>query len=763
MTSTIAPPSARATSSKREQGWSAAIAPHVTALRASSHPAQASDAGKREGSNSRGPRTPDAHPSRRGIASGKTDGTYVVRPGDSLWSISERELKDPYRWPEIWKQNRDRPMPDGQRFVRPGYIRPGWILRLPALPTSGRGNSADGKARSKEETARAHEDERPTATSPSQPGSARSSNEPVPPPKSPALPQANEDEPSRRIELPSGTAVTAAFVAGLASGLAAAELRRRRRRLPQRPLSGWPKAGSARDFKSRLVRQALRSPGLNDEPVEADRVEGFIEATQVDDPSGIVLGHRDGVAVIARPAREVYSLTGASGDVESVFTDLALHSLFSHQRGLEVWATSKLGLPSADRLRVLKDAAGLVTELEVEVIKRRRILYEEQLEDWDTHRTEVSDDPLPLVVAFAPELTEALDDRFRAVAEHGGVLGLLVFAASLNAEDIKLEGGTLRPQGSSREYLGEGSFEAVRLADSERAELLASFQDSGDAGVAETNREPTGDQRQFAPPAVQSGEPSVEVRLFGPPRIASGGEEIEEGLAPKTREMLAYFALHPQGASRDKVVEALWPESEPAAVAQRFWSTLTKLRSGLRSNMAHSAKFIRRIGETYRIEPELFEVDVWTFDRLLQNAIQGDDAKERLVAAVETYKGALLEGIYCEWAGPLREHFRSRFVDATVHLAEMSSDREDFEAAVKALQRAIAVDPYAEHLYRRAMTLQGHLGRASDARKLYEDLETALEEIECEPSEETAAFKERLLEGAMRDATYVTANRRSGI
>ncbi len=56
---------------------------------------------------------------------------YRVRPGDSLWRISESLLGDGFRWPKIWELNQGRVMTDGRRFSDPGLIYPGWTLELP--------------------------------------------------------------------------------------------------------------------------------------------------------------------------------------------------------------------------------------------------------------------------------------------------------------------------------------------------------------------------------------------------------------------------------------------------------------------------------------------------------------------------------------------------------------------------------------------------------------------------------------------------------
>ena len=43
--------------------------------------------------------------------------TYIIKKGDTLWGISERFLKDPYYWPNLWANNPELPNP---HFIYPG-------------------------------------------------------------------------------------------------------------------------------------------------------------------------------------------------------------------------------------------------------------------------------------------------------------------------------------------------------------------------------------------------------------------------------------------------------------------------------------------------------------------------------------------------------------------------------------------------------------------------------------------------------------------
>ncbi|MDH4017108.1 MAG: hypothetical protein OEV20_07210, partial [Actinomycetota bacterium] len=64
---------------------------------------------------------------------------HEVEAGDSLWTISERELGDPFRWPEVAEANK-------HLVDDPNVIEPSWVLRMPATVTEEAASLKDADA-----------------------------------------------------------------------------------------------------------------------------------------------------------------------------------------------------------------------------------------------------------------------------------------------------------------------------------------------------------------------------------------------------------------------------------------------------------------------------------------------------------------------------------------------------------------------------------------------------------------------------------------
>jgi DNA-binding SARP family transcriptional activator len=236
------------------------------------------------------------------------------------------------------------------------------------------------------------------------------------------------------------------------------------------------------------------------------------------------------------------------------------------------------------------------------------------------------------------------------------------------------------------------------------------------------------------------------VSLFGRATIEGTSEESGDGFGPKSREFLYLFLLNPDGLTREEAIEMLWPGTDIDRGLERFKFQLRKVRGHLRGEATPTTKFIEKIGDVYKVDPQLFGVDVWEFDRLLERAMK-PKAIEALAEAADLYRGELLQGLYFEWSDSLRTHFQQRALDALTKLSDFYSNAGDHESALKAVLQAINTDRFAEHLYRRAMSLYAQLGRAADIHRLYRELEALLsDELEAEPDPETSALKHRLLD-----------------
>ena len=241
----------------------------------------------------------------------------------------------------------------------------------------------------------------------------------------------------------------------------------------------------------------------------------------------------------------------------------------------------------------------------------------------------------------------------------------------------------------------------------------------------------------------------VQVGLLGPPRIVFAGTEITGGLR-KARELLAFLALHPDGATGDQVSEALWPGAPPGHGTAQRNIALRKLRELLRTVTGLSeAMFVVLRADRYRLDPALFDIDVWRFQHALLAArhASGDDAQLAACReAVAAYHGALGEAAGYDWVEPYAEQARRRALDACTRIAEIIAPR-DPEDALAALETALGHDPYNEFVYQKIMRLQAGAGRPDAVRRTLSLLEKRLTELGVTPSPQTRSLAASLLGG----------------
>lgn len=112
-----------------------------------------------------------------------------------------------------------------------------------------------------------------------------------------------------------------------------------------------------------------------------------------------------------------------------------------------------------------------------------------------------------------------------------------------------------------------------------------------------------------------------------------------------------------------------------------------------------------------------------------------------LALALDLYQGPFCDDCYYAWLEEPKDRYRSLFVKSSANLANLKMEYGEPDDAIPVLDRAIEVDPINEDLYRRAMSIEGRIGRRKAVVERFSKLEAILQdELDVDPDEETAAL-----------------------
>jgi len=241
--------------------------------------------------------------------------------------------------------------------------------------------------------------------------------------------------------------------------------------------------------------------------------------------------------------------------------------------------------------------------------------------------------------------------------------------------------------------------------------------------------------------------------LLGSFRVAVGLRTIEESewRLRKAASLLKLLALAPEHRlHKEQVKELLWPDLAPKAASNNLHHALHHVRRTLEPTRKPSAsRYLHLRGEQLALCPqEPLWVDVEAFE---EAAIIAKRRREATVyrAALELYTGELLpEDRYEEWVQERREELKRTYINLLLELAALYEEREEFGAAIEALERTVAEEPTHEEAYARLMRLYTLSGRHQEALGQYERLRQVLmRELGREPAGASRLLYEKILAG----------------
>ena len=229
--------------------------------------------------------------------------------------------------------------------------------------------------------------------------------------------------------------------------------------------------------------------------------------------------------------------------------------------------------------------------------------------------------------------------------------------------------------------------------------------------------------------ARPAGPPSMVVRCFGAFTMEVQGELLDlHGVKPRARSLLRLLVIH-QGRLLhwEALVEALWPETSPAAGKRSLQVAVSAIRQLIEPGSSPDSAVLARVGDAYALTlPDDADLDIARFEALAHRP--GDQAA--MTEALDLYRGDLLEEEGpAEWVVKARDHYRATAADVAERLAGLQLAEGAFAAVVRTCQRGLEIDRYRDRLWRLLVASHRESGDQAAAGRSTRDYESVLLEL----------------------------------
>jgi predicted ATPase/DNA-binding SARP family transcriptional activator len=240
----------------------------------------------------------------------------------------------------------------------------------------------------------------------------------------------------------------------------------------------------------------------------------------------------------------------------------------------------------------------------------------------------------------------------------------------------------------------------------------------------------------------------VVIELLGGFRVVAGGVAVPDGAwrLRKARGLIKLLALAPEHRlHRERVIDALWPDGDPAAASNSLRQALFAARRALDGAGVRGADRLQLVGDLLSLTDEV-RIDVEQFEQAADVA-----EREPTIAnderAIERYTGELLpEDRFEAWTAARRQALHERHLGLLVELACRHERAGDHAGALAAIGRVLVAEPFHEPAHRIAMRLYALAGRRQRALAQFHTLRESLRrEYADEPEVQTRRLYQEIL------------------
>lgn len=245
----------------------------------------------------------------------------------------------------------------------------------------------------------------------------------------------------------------------------------------------------------------------------------------------------------------------------------------------------------------------------------------------------------------------------------------------------------------------------------------------------------------------------IEIQLLGPPRILVHGDTVDIPRR-KSRALLYYLAAQSGPVMRESLLQFFWPDLSRSAGQQTLRTTLYGLRKELGGALDIN-------GQQVGIQPAV-QVDTRIFLSVVESPMPDQLS---LISALGLYRGDFLDTFdlpdsaeFESWMVTERERFRRLVIRAYAQLSRLMGESGQYDAALEAIEKALAFDPLQEDLQREAIRLLYLAGDRPAAIRRYDQLrKMLLDELGVPPMVETRKLYDSILNDSPQPADHIAA------